>query len=149
MLSPMDDAASGPETSPPADDARVAEVRVPDRLDSVPATRAFLVRLLDGWGIEDQVIDDASLLATELMANAVRHGVGIVELRVESEEGRLHVAVHDDGDSTPVVNHAGPASPGGRGMWIVQSIARDWGTESNGDEPGKTVWFELTTLRML
>ncbi len=119
---------------------------MPDRLDSVPATRAFLTRLLDGWGVEDPVIDDASLLATELMANAVKQGTGTVELRVEAENGLLHVAVHDDADGTPVVSYAGTASPNGRGLWIVQSIAHNWGTESDGEEPGKTVWFELTTL---
>jgi anti-sigma regulatory factor (Ser/Thr protein kinase) len=141
----MSHTTAGAEGSTPADDAQSAEVRVPDRLDSVPATRAFLTRLLDGWGVEDGVIDDASLLATELMANAVKQGTGTVELRVEADNGLLHVAVHDDADAAPVVTHASPASTNGRGLWIVQSIARDWGTES-GAEPGKTVWFELTTL---
>jgi anti-sigma regulatory factor (Ser/Thr protein kinase) len=142
----MDNATAGPDASVPEDDAQTAEVRVPDRLDSVPATRAFLARLLDGWGIEDQVIDDASLLATELMSNAVKLGTGSVELRVEAVDGLLHVAVHDHADGTPVVSHAGTASPNGRGLWIVQSIAHSWGTQTDGAEPGKTVWFELTTL---
>jgi anti-sigma regulatory factor (Ser/Thr protein kinase) len=142
----MSHTTAGAEGSTPADDAQSAEVRVPDRLDSVTATRAFLTRLLNGWGVEDGVIDDASLLATELMANAVKQGTGTVELRVEADNGLLHVAVHDDADAAPVVTHASPASTNGRGLWIVQSIARDWGTESDGAEPGKTVWFELTTL---
>lgn len=141
----MDNATAGPHAAAP-DDAQTAEVRVPDRLDSVPATRAFLAKLLDGWGIEDDVIDDASLLATELLSNAVKQGTGSVELRVEAEDGLLHVAVHDHAEGKPVVNHAGPASPNGRGLWIVQSIAHNWGTDSDGEEPGKTVWFELTTL---
>jgi anti-sigma regulatory factor (Ser/Thr protein kinase) len=142
----MTDTTAGADGSTPADDTQSAEVRVPDRLDSVPATRAFLTRLLDGWGVEDPVIDDASLLATELMANAVKQGTGTVELRVEAENGLLHVAVHDDADATPVVTHASPVSTNGRGLWIVQSIAHDWGTEPDGEEHGKTVWFELTTL---
>jgi anti-sigma regulatory factor (Ser/Thr protein kinase) len=142
----MSDTGPGAEGSIPADQTPSAEVRVPDRLDSVPATRAFLARLLDGWGIQDQVIDDASLLATELLSNAVKLGTGSVELCVEAEDGLLHVAVHDHANGTPVVSHAGTASPNGRGLWIVQSIAHSWGTESDGEEPGKTVWFELTTL---
>jgi anti-sigma regulatory factor (Ser/Thr protein kinase) len=142
----MDDPSDGPDGALPRPDSQAAEVRVPRRPDSVPAARAFLTRLLDGWGVEDSVIDDASLLASELMTNAVRHGSGVVRLQVETEEGRLHVAVHDDLDKTPVVNHASVASPGGRGMWIVESIARDWGTDVDGDAPGKTVWFELTIL---
>lgn len=128
------------------DDGRMAGAQVPDRPDSIPAARSFLARLLDGWGVEDEVIDDATLLTSELMANAVQHGAGLVNLKIEVEDGLLHVGVHDDATETPVVNDPSPTRPGGRGMWIVQSIARDWGSESNGDGPGKTVWFELTAL---
>jgi anti-sigma regulatory factor (Ser/Thr protein kinase) len=147
MLARMNDLTAGSGTARPESDTQTAEVRVPDRPASVPATRAFLARLLDGWGVADEVIDDASLLTSELLSNAIRHGTGTVELRVEVEDGLLHVAVHDQGHETPVVNHVGPASPGGRGLWIVQSIARDWGTDAAGEEPGKTVWFELSTLQ--
>ena len=134
---------AGAELDAPTSPTEVAEVRVPDRPDSVCAARVFLTRLLDGWGVDEHAIADASLLATELMTNAVRHGQGKVELCVEASDGHLHVAVHDDGTEAPVVTHAGPASPGGRGMWIVQSIANDWGPEMDADTPGKTVWFEL------
>ena len=120
-----------------------ADVQVPHRADSVPAARAFLARLLDGWGVADEVIDDASLLTSELMSNAVTHGSGVVDLEIEVHDGLLHVGVHDDGRDTPVVRGTGATSLGGRGMWIVQSIARDWGSESDSEDPGKTVWFEL------
>ena len=120
-----------------------ADVQVPHRADSVPAARAFLARLLDGWGVSDEVIDDASLLTSELMSNAVRHGSGVVDLEIEVNDGVLRVGVHDDGRNTPVVRDSGATSPGGRGMWIVQSLARDWGSEFHGEDPGKTVWFEL------
>ena len=129
-----------------ADEAQVANAQVPDRPDSIPAARSFLARLLDGWGVEDEVIDDATLLTSELMANAVQHGAGLVNLKIEVQDGLLHVGVHDDSVEGPVVNDPSPTRPGGRGMWIVQSIARDWGSESNGDGPGKTVWFELKAL---
>lgn len=124
-----------------SDDGQQAAVRVPDRLDSIPAARAFLTRLLDGWGIPDEVIDDASLLASELMSNAVRHAGGVVDLQIEADDGLLHVGVHDNSNGTPTVNEAGPTSSGGRGMWIVQSVAHDWGADPDGS--GKTVWFEL------
>jgi anti-sigma regulatory factor (Ser/Thr protein kinase) len=139
-------AASTPARGAGSEDAHPAEgqeagVRVPDRLDSIPAARAFLARLLDGWGIADEVIDDASLLASELMSNAVKHGGGVVDLQIEAEDGLLHVGVHDNSDGAPTITEAGPSSPGGRGMWIVQSVAHDWGTDP--DASGKTVWFEL------
>jgi len=145
----MDDAAGDTATPTSAGDVQSAEVRVPDRLDSVPAARAFLTRLLDGWGVEDEVIDDASLLTSELMTNAVKHGSGIVNLRVEAEDGVIHVSVRDDADDVPVLDEADLTSTGGRGLWIVQSIAHDWGTSSEDEDAGKTVWFELRTLNEL
>lgn len=123
-----------------------AEAQVPHRVDSVPAARSFLARLLDGWGVADEVIDDASLLATELMSNAVEHGSGVVTLKIDVHDGVLHVGVHDGAVELPVMPDVDKGSTKGRGIWLVQSMARDWGSDSSGDEPGKTVWFELTTL---
>ena len=116
---------------------------MPNRPDSTPAARAFLSRLLDGWGIPDEVIDDASLLATELLSNAVRHGTGLVTLRVEVEDGVIQVRVHDDAGGQPVVKEADPTSTGGRGLFLVECVADQWG--SDPDEAGKTVWFRLKT----
>ncbi len=125
-----------------------AEAQMPNRVDSVPAARSFLAKLLDGWGVADQVIDEASLMATELMANAVQHGSGVVHLEIAvDDDGLLRVGVHDDAVELPVMNDVTETGLGGRGIWLVQSIARDWGSDSSGEEPGKTVWFELTTLR--
>ena len=122
--------------------------QVPHRIDSVPAARAFLAKLLKGWDISDAVIDDASLLTTELLTNAVVHGTGVVDLGIEVSDGVLHVGVHDDGTERPEVCDVSTDSVGGRGIWMVQSIAQNWGSEpSHGDEPGKTVWFELTIKR--
>ena len=120
---------------------------MPDRLDSIPAARVFLTRLLDGWGVSAEVIDDAALLTSELMSNAVKHGVGVLNLKIDVSDGLLHVAVHDDGREEPVVRAAADSDAGGRGMWIVQSLARDWGSNSESQDPGKTVWFELVAVQ--
>jgi anti-sigma regulatory factor (Ser/Thr protein kinase) len=131
-------------TQPPLD----ADAKLPHRVDSVPAARAFLTQLLHGWEVADEVIDDASLLTTELMSNAVEHGSGVVDLEIAVQDGLLHIGVHDDSVELPTQHKAASTSlEGGRGIWLVQSIARDWGSDSRGREPGKTVWFELTTLR--
>jgi anti-sigma regulatory factor (Ser/Thr protein kinase) len=134
-----------------SDDARPpldADAQLPHRVDSVPAARAFLTQLLHGWEVADDVIDDASLLTTELMSNAVEHGSGVVDLEIAVQDGLLHIGVHDDSVELPTQHDAASTSlEGGRGIWLVQSIARDWGSDSSNREPGKTVWFELTTLR--
>jgi len=120
-----------------------AEAVVPNRPDSTPAARVFLSRLLDGWGVPDHVIEDASLLASELLSNAVRHGAGSVTLRVEVDHGVVQVRVHDDDPGVPAVRESDPASVDGRGLFIVQYVADQWG--SDPDDPGKTVWFQLGT----
>jgi anti-sigma regulatory factor (Ser/Thr protein kinase) len=131
--------------APPLD----ADAQMPHRVDSVPAARAFLTKLLHGWEVSDQVIDEASLLTTELMSNAVQHGSGVLNLEIAVHDGLLRVGVHDEAAELPVERPATSVSrEGGRGIWLVQSIARDWGSDASGEEPGKTVWFELTALRM-
>jgi anti-sigma regulatory factor (Ser/Thr protein kinase) len=125
-----------------------ADAQMPHRVDSVPAARAFLTKLLSGWDIADEVIDEASLLTTELMSNAVEHGSGVVDMEIAVHDGLLHVGVHDSSVELPEEGDGTSANPeAGRGIWLVQSIARDWGSDTSGKEPGKTVWFELTTLR--
>jgi anti-sigma regulatory factor (Ser/Thr protein kinase) len=138
----MDD-GRGEAGSPPLG----ADARVPHRVDSIPAARSFLARLLHGWDVADEVIDDASLLATELMSNAVRHGTGVLHLEIAVHDRLLRVSVHDRGVEAPVVREVNQTSIDGRGIWLVQCIARDWGSYSSGEEPGKTVWFELTTVQ--
>jgi anti-sigma regulatory factor (Ser/Thr protein kinase) len=131
------------DATPPLD----ADAEVPHRADSIPTARAFLSQLLRGWDVADQVIEDASLLTTELMTNAVQHGTGVVHLEITVRDGLLHVGVHDGAVELPVRRDITSSSLEGRGMWLVQGLARDWGSDSSGEEPGKTVWFELTTLR--
>jgi anti-sigma regulatory factor (Ser/Thr protein kinase) len=138
----MDESDDG-VAGPPMD----ADAQVPHRVDSVPAARKFLSQLLHGWDVADQVIDDASLLTTELMSNAVEHGKGVVHLEIALHDGLLRVGVHDGGAELPVQLDITSSSLEGRGMWLVEGIARDWGSDSSGEAPGKTVWFELTTLR--
>ena len=92
------------------------------------------------------MIDDAALLTTELMANALEHGLGLLSMAVALDDGVLHVGIQDRADNEqPQVLAVDETSSGGRGMWIVNIVARDWGTDGGGASGGKTVWFELST----
>jgi GAF domain-containing protein/anti-sigma regulatory factor (Ser/Thr protein kinase) len=88
---------------------------------------------------------DLRLLATELVANAVRHtGVadGSLELRVRLTGDVVHLSVADDGPGFEVPDRplVAPEGPGGWGLYLVDQCAARWGTE-RGDR--HLVWFEL------
>lgn len=90
--------------------------------------------------------DDAALLVSELMSNAVRHGAGLALLTVSLHDETLTVAVHDDGVGVPTVRTGigDPSAASGRGLGIVERLADQWGVDVDQGREGKTVWFRLT-----
>jgi anti-sigma regulatory factor (Ser/Thr protein kinase) len=99
-------------------------------------------------GLPDDVVDDATLLASELVGNAVRyaHPLPGGVLRVAWSVGRdcVRLRVTDGGGpSAPRVRDAGPSDVRGRGLAIVDSLARAWGVHRSDRGPASTVWAEL------
>jgi anti-sigma regulatory factor (Ser/Thr protein kinase) len=98
-------------------------------------------------GLSGRVVEDVTLLVSELVTNAFRHA-GTTEgdpihLRVFLEERTLRVEVVDAGTSgRPRVKEN--AAEGGWGLRIVQELADRWGTESGPS--GTTVWLELESV---
>jgi anti-sigma regulatory factor (Ser/Thr protein kinase) len=92
------------------------------------------------------VCDKATLIASELVTNAVMHsGCGPddrINLYVRLGQDRLRITVHDPGASnrTPQVAPEGDGSRGGLGLRVVQQIALGWGTEQ---ADGRYVWAEI------
>lgn len=95
--------------------------------------------------LPEDTVEDALLIASELVTNAVRHGSPEVVLTFELTSDRVRIAVDDAGDSLPVVSAGRPSidRPSGRGLLIVAEIAADWGVTRSEGRPGKTVWAEL------
>lgn len=93
-----------------------------------------------------EVLEEARLLVSELVANAVRHGAPPITFRVECQgadgEDGLVVAVSDAGSEADIKRQLGdPAGEHGRGIALVDVMSDDWGVEPGGD--GKTVWFRM------
>lgn len=119
-------------------------------LDAAPSSakeaRDFVRRVLDSWDCDDP--DEVALLLTsEVVSNAVLHAATrlALDVRLDEDADLLRVSVRD-GSARPAAPRT-PADgvPGGRGLLLVDRLARRWGSRSDGD--GKVVWFELAANR--
>jgi anti-sigma regulatory factor (Ser/Thr protein kinase) len=120
---------------------RTASTSLPPEPSSARACRRFLTAALAQWGA-DQFADDAVLLLSELVTNAVLHARTDIEVIVRLDGNVLRVEVTDGNPQLPNVRHYSVLSGTGRGLALVAGTARDWAAERL-PAGGKKVWFEL------
>jgi GAF domain-containing protein/anti-sigma regulatory factor (Ser/Thr protein kinase) len=113
---------------------------------SAAAARRTLERALEGAGL-DGLLDEALLLVTELVTNAVVHAGTEIELRIDTSAGGLRVEVVDRSPGSLPVMQPAPAETreGGRGVFLLDALASEWGTRHFSG--GKSVWFQLGPAR--
>ena len=110
--------------------------------DQVGRARQFVGQVLG----ECPAADDAVLLTSELVTNAVTHTAsgrgGKIVVTVYRADTRVRVEVRDDGsDQVPVVRAYGLAEESGCGLGLVELMAHCWGYR--GGRRGRIVWFML------
>ncbi|MFD5846178.1 ATP-binding protein [Streptomyces chartreusis] len=81
--------------------------------------------------LRPQLRDDLSLLTSELVTNAIRHGVrredeDLIELVLWPADGHYWLAVSDPGTGKPELAHPDWDSESGRGLILVESLATAW-----------------------
>jgi len=90
--------------------------------------------------IEADLLVDAQLLVSELVANAIFHGRGHITLRARLDEDRLVVEVVDEGSGFERgLRRSDFEQIGGWGLDIVEEVSSRWGVH----EWTTHVWFEL------
>lgn len=100
-------------------------------------------RAFAAWQLEDaRFRQDAQLVATELITNAIVHGGGAPSLELELEEGAVTIAVRDGSAALPEPRQATETEAGGRGLAIVAALAESWGVELPAGG-GKRVWARV------
>jgi len=111
---------------------------------SVATARRFIVSALARWNAGD-LAEDAKLLVSELVTNAILHGRGPCSLRICMQENTLRIEVLDGGAGSPEPQLEAWTSEHGRGLQLVNAIATAWGMESLVED-GKRVWADLTRV---
>lgn len=122
--------------------------RLPRSHRSVPRARALLHAVLGDWGLGQEVLDNAELMLSELVTNALRApapGDRQVGVRISRSlaDGLLRLEVSDAGGGRPEVREPGVDETGGRGLLLVAALAHRWGYETRPAGIGKTVFAEL------
>ncbi|POX43665.1 SpoIIE family protein phosphatase [Streptomyces sp. Ru72] len=113
---------------------------------SVASARSFVRDTLQGWGFAD-IVDDAVVLTSELVTNAVVHaGTAADVLCLRSDDGvRIEVADRYPEREIPLqstaVDMGSPDREGGRGLQLCAALAGRWGVEYTPTH--KQVWFQL------
>jgi anti-sigma regulatory factor (Ser/Thr protein kinase) len=125
--------------------ATAASLTIEGLSRNVARARAFVAQVL---GPDHPCADDAVLLCSELVTNAIVHSDsglagGTITVIVADVTAAVQVKVLDEGSasSIPVVK-ADAYAPDGHGLFLVESLADQWGYESG--DGGTTVWFRLT-----
>ena len=122
-------------------------------LPTAPAcARGHVRAVASEWGLPD-LADTAELVASELVTNAVHASerlrlrtdlaiVPVIRLWLVSDQISMVIRVWDGNDEMPVRRDADPEDIGGRGLMIINSLAKDWGAYRKAD--GKVVWAMLS-----
>ncbi|AZS71037.1 ATP-binding protein [Streptomyces lydicus] len=121
-----------------------SELRFNRAATSVGKARAFVRAALPVEQLRHH-IDDITLCVSELVANAVRHGSPaghLILVRVIVNEMLLRIEVHDAGKSRPRLQSPADDVLSGRGLFLVDALADDWGIAPR-DGLGKVIWVEF------
>ncbi|WP_162788329.1 ATP-binding protein [Amycolatopsis albispora] len=118
--------------------ATPATTVLPADLTAEGEARRFVARVLSAWQ-GTLPFEDATLIASELVANVVRHAGGAPKLSIASTAGGIRIECEDGNPLPPRPKAGGP--DGGWGLALVERLSQRWGVRPRG--AGKVVWCEM------
>ncbi|MHA5051773.1 ATP-binding protein [Streptomyces sp. SD15] len=133
---------------PEPSDTHEITCRLPRRPSTVPRARALLHAVVGGWGVDQDVLDTAELVLSELVTNALQsraprdRQVG-VRITHSEQEGLLRLEVSDAGEGRPKVRNPTEDETGGRGLLLVEALTDRWGMQEREGGIGQTVWVDI------
>ncbi|MBL0887804.1 SpoIIE family protein phosphatase [Myceligenerans sp. I2] len=151
--------AAVPEHRSAPGTARV-ERKVADDLSDLAPARLWIDDMLETCGVPLAQRRTITLLASEILTNALDHGSAPIAAELDIDPGRVRVGVRDGSPARPQPQDEDVRWFGGRGTQLLERLASRWGVEPFEDDDGaelddatrgnprarrqgKTVWFEI------
>ncbi|MBW1598918.1 ATP-binding protein [Streptomyces sp. JJ38] len=132
-----------------------ASCGLPPHFEAVRTAREFTRTTLAGWELDD-ACENVTLAVSELVTNALRHGLAHTDAPPADPPVRLHLmrwasrlvcAVRDPSREAPVSGNPDASgfdestAESGRGLFLVDAFSDSWGWQPlHGTLPGKVVW---------
>ena len=116
--------------------------------ESVPDARHLTRTALSSWELP-AIIDDAEIIVSELLTNALQASaddVSTISLRLFADHNHLLIMVWDGSPQMPAARHALPDEIDGRGLMIVEALSNACGA-ARSVEGGKIVWARMLLNR--
>jgi CheY-like chemotaxis protein/anti-sigma regulatory factor (Ser/Thr protein kinase) len=123
---------------PRSDDVRVLDL--PQDPAAAGRARELVRGALLEWGLE-ALVDDALLVVSELVGNAVTHAASSCQVSISRASDSVRIEVTDRGEGTPQPQPYDRMAEGGRGLVLIGAMSSAWGVEHVQD--GKKVWAEI------
>jgi anti-sigma regulatory factor (Ser/Thr protein kinase) len=115
--------------------------RFPNRPSSVTQARRYVREAITG--APPEVADAIELMTSELATNSIRHASTAFDVGVDRSARSIRVEVTDEGAGVPTVLSPDPTQSSGRGLFIVDKFADEWGVTAASGHTTKTVWFRV------
>lgn len=125
---------------------------------SVPQVRHVVRHVLDDAGLDEMATAEIEIVVSEIVGNAVRHARPLSggEIHIQCEvtvvpapadggpaaRSHVEISVTDGGAPGRVLSPRSPdeQATSGRGLFIVEGLADEWGVVEDVDSLQRTVW---------
>lgn len=124
----------------PAADAEQATRSFANAHDAPRTARHFVTDTVRPWG-DTEFVQDATIVASELAANAVVHARSDFTVVVSRSAATVRISVQDNGLALPAEEDSPLVAAPGHGLGLVAALATQWAVEPLPG--GKVVWAEL------
>jgi serine/threonine-protein kinase RsbW len=125
---------------------RLIAFALPGIPESVPVARRRVRAVLGAYRLGEYA-DDAAIITSELVTNAVQHAcangtktIGIT-LTHDDSPAAVTIAISDSSPHGPIRRDTPPGSVQGRGLRIVEALSAHWGWRQ--EDGGKAVFAVL------